>query len=100
MPPKKNIEITPSDFDSLKQLLTKSTKSWTNKLLIPLLVGNLSIMTTVIWGAVQDHFLLKDLAVMSEMHAKQIIILTDQLIRDEKILIIHDEQIKHLQRKR
>lgn len=97
MPSKKSNEITKSDFECLKDLLTKSSKSWTQKLLVPLLIGNISLLSTIVWSAVSDHFLIKDLATTAQAHSKQLVTLTEQLIKDENILIRHDEKIKQLE---
>lgn len=89
-----------TDVDTLKELVSKSAPSWWHKTLIGLLAANFTLMVTISWGLINDHFTLKSLAITAEIHTKQLGNLSDRVVSGEKKDTATDVRLDNLEKQR
>lgn len=88
-----------TDFDTLKLLVSEATLPWMRKILTTLIIGNISLILTIGWGVITDHFTLKSIVALTAIHSTQLDNLNDRASKAEGRLDVHDARIKNIEHK-
>lgn len=89
-----------NELRDLKELVSKSSSSWWHKALVSLLAANVTLLLTVGWSIVTDHFEVKYLSSTTKDIGNQVGVHEKRIGSLENTTAIHDVLIKRDKEKR